>query len=51
MPRIKPIDPETAQGKARQLLDDMQKSLGMTPNIMRTLANSPCASVSYLTPP
>lgn len=48
MPRIKQIDPENAQGKAKQLLDGVQKSMGMTPNIMRTLANSPAALEAYL---
>lgn len=48
MPRLSPINPETAQGKAKLLLDDVQKSLGMTPNIMRTLANSPAALEAYL---
>ena len=43
MPRIKAIDPEIAQGKAKQLLDGVQKSVGMVPNIMRTFANSQAA--------
>ncbi len=43
MPRIKPIDPDNAQGRAKLLLDGVQKSFGMTPNLMRTLANSPAA--------
>ena len=48
MPRIKPIDPENAQGKAKQLLDGVQKSVGMVPNIMRTFANSPAALQAYV---
>ncbi len=48
MPRLKTINPETAQGKAKLLLDGVQKSLGMTPNIMRMLANSPAALEAYL---
>lgn len=47
MPRIQPIDPQTAQGKTRQLLDGMQNTLGMIPNIMRTLANAPAALEAY----
>ena len=47
MPRLNPVNPETAQGKTKQLLDGVQKSLGMTPNIMRTLANSPAALEAY----
>ncbi len=41
MPRIDPIDPAQAQGKAKALLDGVQKALGMTPNLMRTMARSP----------
>lgn len=48
MTRIKQIDPSEAQGKAKQLLDGVQKSMGMTPNIMRALANSPAALEAYL---
>ena len=48
MPRIKPINPEEAQGKAKLLLDGVQKSMGMTPNLMRSLANSPAALEAYL---
>ena len=48
MPRLNTVNPETAQGKAKLLLDGVQKSLGMTPNIMRMLANSPAALEAYL---
>lgn len=48
MPRISPIDPENASGRARQLLDDVQEEWGMTPNIIRTLANAPVALEGYL---
>ncbi len=48
MPRINSIDPGKAQGKAKQLLDGLQKSMGMTPNIMRALANSPAALEAYI---
>ena len=48
MPRLNSVDPETAQGKAKLLLDGVQKSLGMTPNIMRAMANSPAALDAYL---
>ena len=48
MPRLNPVNPETAQGKAKQLLDGVQKTFGMTPNLMRTLANSPAALEAYL---
>ncbi|MDH3474173.1 MAG: carboxymuconolactone decarboxylase family protein [Rhodospirillales bacterium] len=48
MPRITPIDPTQAEGKAKVLLDGIQKSLGMTPNLMRSLAQSPAALQAYL---
>ncbi len=48
MPRIHPIDPAQAQGKAKALLDGVQKALGMTPNLMRTMAHSPAALEAYL---
>ena len=48
MPRLNPIDPNRAEGKAKALLDGVQKTLGMTPNVMRTLANSPAALEAYL---
>ncbi len=48
MPRIDPIDPARAEGKAATLLAGVQKSLGMTPNLMSTLAVSPTALEAYL---
>ena len=41
MTRITPIDPDTATGKARELLDAVQAALGMTPNMTRTMARNP----------
>lgn len=43
MSRIKPIDPKTATGEARRLLDAVQAQLGITPNFVRVLAHSPKA--------
>lgn len=48
MSRIPPIDPNTATGDAKQLLDSVQKKLGMTPNVIRTIANAPAALKAYL---
>ena len=48
MPRLNPIHPNQAEGKAKSLLDGVHKALGMTPNIMRTLAHSPAALEAYL---
>lgn len=48
MPRIKPIRPDEAPAQSRTLLDGVQKALGITPNLMATLAHSPAALQSYL---
>lgn len=48
MTRISPLDPSQAQGKSKALLDGVQKALGMTPNLLRTLAHSPAALQAYL---
>jgi len=47
MPRLTPVDPATASGEAKVLLDGVQKKLGMTPNIIRTIANAPAALKAY----
>ncbi len=48
MPRLQPIDPENASGKAKTLLEDVQSQWGMVPNLIRTLANAPAALDAYL---
>lgn len=48
MSRIELVDPKQAEGKQKELLDGIQKKLGMTPNIMRSLATSPAALQAYL---
>jgi uncharacterized peroxidase-related enzyme len=48
MPRIQPINVEQAQGKAKDLLDGVHKSLGLVPNIFSTFVHSPAALESYL---
>ena len=48
MPRLTPVDPKSATGKAKELLDGVQKKLGVTPNLMRTMANAPAALQAYL---
>ncbi|WP_022930317.1 carboxymuconolactone decarboxylase family protein [Patulibacter americanus] len=48
MPRIAPIDPTSADAKAKPLLDAVQAKLGVTPNMMRTMAQSPAVLESYL---
>jgi uncharacterized peroxidase-related enzyme len=48
MARVAVIDPQTATGEARQLLDAVQSGLGMVPNFIRVLANSPAALSAFL---
>ncbi|TAJ15193.1 MAG: carboxymuconolactone decarboxylase family protein [Planctomycetota bacterium] len=48
MSRIQPIDPARATGKAAELLSAVQKKLGVTPNMMRTMASSPAVLDAYL---
>ena len=48
MARIPVIDPQTATGEAKTLLDAVQSSLGMVPNFIRVLANSPTALQAFL---
>ena len=48
MPRITPVNPETATGKAKDLLTAVKSKMGMVPNMMATLANAPAVLESYL---
>jgi uncharacterized peroxidase-related enzyme len=48
MARLPFIVPEEAKGKARSLLSDVQKKLGLIPNMTRVMANSPATLEAYL---
>jgi uncharacterized peroxidase-related enzyme len=48
MSRIQPINYEQANGKAKQLLDAVKAKLGLTPNMMKTIAQSPAVLEGYL---
>ena len=48
MSRIETINPTNATGKAKELLDAVKSKLGMTPNMMRSMANSPAVLDAYL---
>lgn len=48
MSRIETVNPALATGKAKELLDAVQAKLGMTPNLMRVMANSPAVLDAYL---
>ena len=43
MSRIPAVDPTMATGKAKELLDAVNKAFGVTPNLFRVLAQSPAA--------
>ena len=48
MPRIAPVQTADADPRAKALLEGVHKSLGMTPNLMATIAHSPAALKAYL---
>jgi uncharacterized peroxidase-related enzyme len=48
MPRITVVDPVTATGEAKRLLDAVQAGLGVTPNFVRALAHAPAALEGFL---
>jgi uncharacterized peroxidase-related enzyme len=48
MSRISAIDPKTAAGETRALLDAVQAQLGVVPNFLRVLAHSPKALAGFL---
>lgn len=47
-PRIEPVDPARASGRARELLAGVRKALGLTPNVVRTMARRPAVLDGYL---
>jgi len=48
MSHLKPVDPKTATGQTKELLDAVKQKFGMVPNITRLMANSPAALAGYL---
>jgi len=48
MQRIAAVNLAEATGKTKELLDGVQAKLGMTPNLMKTLAAGPAALEAYL---
>jgi len=48
MSRISPIGPETSSDRVRPLLDAVKSTLGLVPNMMRTMAHSPAVLEGYL---
>ena len=48
MSRIEPVNYEQSSGKARELLDAVKAKFGTTPNMMKTMAQSPAVLEAYL---
>lgn len=48
MSRVPAINPATATGQTKDLLDAVKAGLGVVPNFLRVLANSPTALQSFL---
>jgi uncharacterized peroxidase-related enzyme len=48
MSRLTQIVPESATGKAKELLDAVKGKLGLVPNMTRAMANSPAVLEGYL---
>ncbi|MDX1969181.1 MAG: carboxymuconolactone decarboxylase family protein [Planctomycetaceae bacterium] len=48
MSRIPQIPPESAVGRAKELLDAVKNKLGLVPNMTRAMANSPAVLDGYL---
>ena len=48
MQRLNSVNPQAAQGRAKQLLDTVQRAFGMVPNTARVMANSPAVLESFL---
>jgi len=48
MTRITALNPAETTGQTKKLLDGVRAKLGITPNLMKTLANSPAALEAYL---
>jgi uncharacterized peroxidase-related enzyme len=48
MARVNVVDPNAATGETKQLLSGVARGLGMVPNFIRVLANSPAALGAFL---
>ncbi len=48
MQRIHSVEPKTAQGRTKELLDTVQQAFGIIPNAAKVMANSPAVLDSFL---
>ncbi|MBI1310053.1 carboxymuconolactone decarboxylase family protein [bacterium] len=49
MQRLNSVNPDTAEGRRKELLDTVQSAFGMVPNAARVMAHSPAVLESFLT--
>ncbi|MFC3559056.1 carboxymuconolactone decarboxylase family protein [Pedobacter jamesrossensis] len=48
MARLKALNPEETTGKSKELFDTIKGKMGMVPNVMKTMGNSPAVLGAYL---
>jgi uncharacterized peroxidase-related enzyme len=48
MARLKALNPEETEGKSKELFNAIKGKMGMVPNMMRTMGNSPAVLNGYL---
>lgn len=48
MSRLQALDPNTTEGRSKELFNGIQSKLGVVPNMMRTMGNSPAVLEGYL---
>lgn len=48
MQRLSSVNPQSAQGRTKELLDTVQQAFGVIPNTARVMANSPAVLDSFL---
>ncbi|MNQ92530.1 Carboxymuconolactone decarboxylase family protein [compost metagenome] len=48
MARLKALNPEESEGKSKELFNAIKGKMGMVPNMMRTMGNSPAVLNGYL---
>ncbi|PHR95097.1 MAG: peroxidase [Blastopirellula sp.] len=48
MQRLNAVNPETAQGRTKELLNNVNEAFGMIPNTAKVMANSPAVLESFL---
>ena len=48
MQRIHSVEPKTAQGRTKELLETVQQAFGVIPNTAKVMANSPAVLDSFL---